>query len=233
MADTARDPPPDHTNFHELEDGEDLFPEPTSTLESGPASLPAEDISTNSNGPKRDSLFDDDTEDLFRRYKHTERFYHEIVHISLFHTRANATEEVSLDSPERDVLLSDGPSPRHHPHHPPISILTPRLGLAHDDMFTHSSFDEIEEEKGDDSFDMHISVSDPEKVGDGMNAYMAYKVSIKTSISLFKSQEFSVKRRFSDFLGLHSKLASKYLHIGYIIPPAPEKSMWVSYAHML
>ncbi|KAK5909297.1 hypothetical protein CesoFtcFv8_003241 [Champsocephalus esox] len=110
------------------------------------------------------------------------------------------------------------PSP---PSPPPISILTPR----HDDMFTHSSFDEIEEEKGDDSFDMHISVSDPEKVGDGMNAYMAYKVSIKTSISLFKSQEFSVKRRFSDFLGLHSKLASKYLHIGYIIPPAPEKSI--------
>jgi len=33
MADTARDPPPDHTDFHELEDGEDLFPEPTSTLE--------------------------------------------------------------------------------------------------------------------------------------------------------------------------------------------------------
>ncbi|XP_010779322.1 sorting nexin-2, partial [Notothenia coriiceps] len=60
---------------------------------------------------------------------------------------------------------------------------------------------------------------------DGMNAYMAYRVSIKTSISLFKSQEFSVKRRFSDFLGLHSKLASKYLHIGYIVPPAPEKSI--------
>ncbi|KAK1892731.1 Sorting nexin-2 [Dissostichus eleginoides] len=129
-----------------------------------------------------------------------------------------ATEEVSLDSPERDVLLSDGPSPAITPITPPISILTPRLGLAHDDMFTHSSFDEIEEEKGDDSFDMHISVSDPEKVGDGMNAYMAYKVSIK-------SQEFSVKRRFSDFLGLHSKLASKYLHIGYIVPPAPEKSI--------
>ncbi|XP_010771685.1 sorting nexin-2-like, partial [Notothenia coriiceps] len=88
---------------------------------SGLASLPAEDISTNSNGPKRDSLFDDDSEDLF----------------------AEATEEVSLDSPERDVLLSDGPSPAITPITPPISILTPRLGLAHDDMFTHSSFDEV------------------------------------------------------------------------------------------
>uniref|UniRef100_A0A671USJ0 Sorting nexin-2 n=1 Tax=Sparus aurata TaxID=8175 RepID=A0A671USJ0_SPAAU len=155
--------------------------------ESGPASLPAEDISTNSNGPKQDSLFDDDPEDLF----------------------AEATEEVSLDSPERDVLLSDGPSPAITPITPPTSVITPRIGLAHDDMFTHSSFDEIEEEEGGDSFDIHIAVSDPEK----------------TSLSLFKTDEFSVKRRFSDFLGLHSKLASKYLHIGYIVPPAPEKSI--------
>ncbi|XP_044053513.1 sorting nexin-2 isoform X2 [Siniperca chuatsi] len=207
MADTARDPPPEHTNFHELEDGEDLFLEPAAAQESEPepepASLPAEDISTNSNGPKLDSLFDDDPEDLF----------------------AEATEEVSLDSPGRDVLLSDGPSPAITPITPPTSVITPRIGFAHDDMFTHSSFDEIEEEEGGDSFDMHISVSDPEKVGDGMNAYMAYKVTTKTSMSLFKSDEFSVKRRFSDFLGLHSKLASKYLHIGYIVPPAPEKSI--------
>lgn len=34
-----------------------------------------------------------------------------------------------------------------------------------------------------------------------------------------------MKRRFSDFLGLHSKLASKYMHVGYIVPPAPEKSI--------
>ncbi|XP_047185005.1 sorting nexin-2 isoform X1 [Scophthalmus maximus] len=203
MADTAREPPPaESTDFEELEDAEELFPEPAAAdNESEPASLPAEDISTNSNGPKQDSLFDDDPEDLF----------------------AEATEEVSLDSPERDVLLSDGPSPAITPITPPLSVITPCLG--HDDMFTHSSFDEIEEEELNDSFDMHISVSDPEKVGDGMNAYMAYKVTTKTSVSLFKRDEFSVKRRFSDFLGLHSKLASKYLHIGYIVPPAPEKSI--------
>lgn len=33
MADTARDPPPEHTDFQELEDGEDLFPEPAATQE--------------------------------------------------------------------------------------------------------------------------------------------------------------------------------------------------------
>uniref|UniRef100_A0A1A8GQN0 Sorting nexin-2 n=1 Tax=Nothobranchius korthausae TaxID=1143690 RepID=A0A1A8GQN0_9TELE len=203
MTDTARDPPPLHTDFHEVEDGEDLFPESPAAQEPQPAGLPALDISTNSNGPKQDSLMDDDPEDLF----------------------AEATEEVSLDSPERDVLLSDGPSPAITPITPPTSVITPRIGHAHDDMFTHSSFDEIEEEEGGDSFDVHISVSDPEKVGDGMNAYMAYKVSTKTSLSVFKQRDFSVKRRFSDFLGLHSKLASKYLHVGYIVPPAPEKSI--------
>uniref|UniRef100_A0A665VI50 Sorting nexin-2 n=1 Tax=Echeneis naucrates TaxID=173247 RepID=A0A665VI50_ECHNA len=155
-----------------------------------PASLPAEDISTNSNGPKQDLLFDEDPEDLF----------------------AEATEEVSLDSPERDLLLSDGPSPAITPITPPTSVITPCIG-------------HIEEEEGGDLFDMNISVSDPEKVGDGMNAYMAYKVTTKTSMSVFKRTEFSVKRRFSDFLGLHSKLASKYLHVGYIVPPAPEKSI--------
>ncbi|XP_053726700.1 sorting nexin-2 [Synchiropus splendidus] len=202
MADTARDHPPDHTDFQELEDAEDLFPEPTMAQESGPASLPTEDLSCKTNGPKQDCLFDDDDpEDLF----------------------AEPTEEVSLDSPERDVLLSDGPSPAITPITPPTSVLAPRLG--HEDMFTHSSFDEVEEEEGGDSFDINISVSDPEKVGDGMNAYMAYKVTTKTSMSIFKLHDFSVKRRFSDFLGLHSKLASKYLHIGYIVPPAPEKSI--------
>lgn len=53
----------------------------------------------------------------------------------------------------------------------------------------------------------------------------------QTSMSLFKSKDFSVKRRFSDFLGLHSKLASKYLHVGYIVPPAPEKSIVGKWSH--
>lgn len=42
---------------------------------------------------------------------------------------------------------------------------------------------------------------------------------------LFKRSEFAVTRRFSDFLGLHDKLIDKYLKVGRIIPPAPEKSV--------
>lgn len=41
----------------------------------------------------------------------------------------------------------------------------------------------------------------------------------------FKSPSTTVKRRFSDFLGLHERLASKHLHLGRVVPPAPEKSV--------
>ncbi|XP_015136272.2 sorting nexin-2 isoform X1 [Gallus gallus] len=208
-----REPPPmgeaRPAELEELEDGEDLFTSTVSTLESSPsspepASLPAEDLSTNSNGPKPAEMIDDDREDLF----------------------AEATEEVSLDSPERDPVLSPEPTPAITPV-TPTTLVAPRMesksGTA------PASFDrsreEIEEEANGDLFDIEINVSDPEKVGDGMNAYMAYRVTTKTSISMFHRSEFSVKRRFSDFLGLHSKLATKYMHIGYIVPPAPEKSI--------
>uniref|UniRef100_A0A8B9KSX0 Sorting nexin-2 n=1 Tax=Astyanax mexicanus TaxID=7994 RepID=A0A8B9KSX0_ASTMX len=205
-----REPPPlagdaAETGFRELEEGEDLFISTVSTIEQlsptspEPASLPAEDISTNSNGPKQEILLDDDQEDLF----------------------AEATEEVSLDSPEREPILSDGPSPAITPVTPTV-IITPRVDAS---MFDRSPDEDEEAEENGDTFDLQIMVSDPEKVGDGMNAYMAYKVTTKTSLNLFNRNEFTVKRRFSDFLGLHSKLASKYLHIGYIVPPAPEKSI--------
>ncbi|XP_006626912.1 sorting nexin-2 [Lepisosteus oculatus] len=209
-----REPPPlgdaEQTDFREVEDGEDLFVSTASTLESSPsspepASLPTEDISVNSNGPKpTEILLDDDREDLF----------------------AEATEEVSLDSPEREAILSDEQSPAITPV-TPTALVTPRVEpktISIPAMFERSK-EEIEEETNGDSFDVRISVSDPEKVGDGMNAYMAYKVTTKTSLSIFNRNEFSVKRRFSDFLGLHSKLATKYMHIGYIVPPAPEKSI--------
>uniref|UniRef100_A0A8C1MX75 PX domain-containing protein n=1 Tax=Cyprinus carpio TaxID=7962 RepID=A0A8C1MX75_CYPCA len=136
------------------------------------ACLSAEDISPSSNGPR-----DDDPDDLF----------------------AEATEEVSLDSPERQPILSDGPSPAITPVTP--VMISPRV-----DVFDRSPDQDEDEEENRDTFDIQISVSDPEKVGDGMNAYMVYKVTTKTSLSIFSRDEVCVKRRFSDFLGLYSKL---------------------------
>lgn len=58
-----------------------------------------------------------------------------------------------------------------------------------------------------------------------MGAYVAYKVETETNMPIFRKRNFSVIRRFSDFLGLHDKLTDKYLRNGKIIPPAPEKSV--------
>lgn len=71
---------------------------------------------------------------------------------------------------------------------------------------------------------IEITVGQPQKVGDGIGAYVTYKVSTKTNLPFFRRTSLSVNRRFSDFLGLRDKLAEKHLHLGRIVPPAPEKS---------
>ncbi len=88
---------------------------------------------------------------------------------------------------------------------------------------------------------------DPVKIGEGMSSYMTYKVTtrvtirlqsfayssrsncffflLKTNYPFFKSTEFSVNRRFSDFLHLFEKLKEKHLQLGRFLPSAPEKDM--------
>uniref|UniRef100_A0A6I8SE29 Sorting nexin 1 n=1 Tax=Xenopus tropicalis TaxID=8364 RepID=A0A6I8SE29_XENTR len=91
------------------------------------------------------------------------------------------------------------------------------------------SYEELEEEEEEqeqeDQFDVKISVTDPEKIGDGMNAYVVYRVTTQTNLLMFKSKHFTVKRRFSDFLGLYEKLSEKHSQNGFIIAPPPEKSL--------
>nr|XP_032519572.1 sorting nexin-2-like [Danaus plexippus plexippus] len=70
-----------------------------------------------------------------------------------------------------------------------------------------------------------ITITEPQKIGEGMSSYVAYRVITKTNMPIFSKLDFAVLRRFSDFLGLHEKLTEKYLRSGRIIPPAPEKSI--------
>lgn len=49
--------------------------------------------------------------------------------------------------------------------------------------------------------------------------------SLQTTLPAFHSKTFSVRRRFSDFLGLYEKLAVKHNLLGCIIPPPPQKSV--------
>ncbi|OQR68573.1 sorting nexin-2-like [Tropilaelaps mercedesae] len=76
----------------------------------------------------------------------------------------------------------------------------------------------------DDRF-IELKVCQPTKVGDGMGAYLVYKIITKTNLGFFKKSEFTVSRRFSDFLGLYEKLVEKHLVAGRIVPPAPEKNV--------
>lgn len=42
---------------------------------------------------------------------------------------------------------------------------------------------------------------------------------------MFRNKIFTVRRRFSDFLGLYEKLSEKHGPNGFIVPPPPEKSI--------
>ena len=52
--------------------------------------------------------------------------YAVIYLISLFNSRLEATEEVSLDSPERELILSSEPSPAVTPV-TPTTLIAPRI----------------------------------------------------------------------------------------------------------
>ncbi|VDP16609.1 unnamed protein product [Soboliphyme baturini] len=86
-----------------------------------------------------------------------------------------------------------------------------------------------ESEKPEKSTEPQISIEIEkyEKRGEGMNAYIAFKVLTKVAVQSgrFSKKEYAVWRRFSDFLGLHDKLTGKYLTSGHIVPPAPQKSV--------
>lgn len=47
----------------------------------------------------------------------------------------------------------------------------------------------------------------------------------QTTLAMFRNKTFTVRRRFSDFLGLYEKLSEKHGPNGYIVPPPPEKSI--------
>lgn len=68
---------------------------------------------------------------------------------------------------------------------------------------------------------IQITVSEPVKQGDGMNAYISYKISTVTNRAQFSKSAFSVIRRYSDFVWLHANLYAMYP--GVVVPPLPEK----------
>ncbi|KAK1428792.1 hypothetical protein QVD17_17632 [Tagetes erecta] len=69
---------------------------------------------------------------------------------------------------------------------------------------------------------LSVSVTDPAKMGNGVQAYISYKVITKTNFPEYQGSEKIVIRRYSDFVWLRDRLFEKYK--GIFIPPLPEKN---------
>ncbi|XP_049580266.1 sorting nexin-1a [Syngnathus scovelli] len=134
---------------------------------------------------------------------------------------AEATVELSLDSPQSERKKAAAPAVPAVGK-PSTSAAT---SVAKSQTAMLEELEEEEESELEDKFDITVSITDPEKIGDGMTAYMAYKVSTQTTLSMFRNKTFTVRRRFSDFLGLYEKLSEKHGPGGVIVPPPPEKSI--------
>ncbi|GMT30979.1 hypothetical protein PFISCL1PPCAC_22276, partial [Pristionchus fissidentatus] len=71
-----------------------------------------------------------------------------------------------------------------------------------------------------------VRIGSFEKRGEGMNAYIVYLVVTEVhGVSGYSRDRYEVWRRFSDFLGLHEKLAEKMAGRGVVLPHPPEKSI--------
>ncbi|KAF2461327.1 Vps5 C terminal like-domain-containing protein [Lineolata rhizophorae] len=66
-----------------------------------------------------------------------------------------------------------------------------------------------------------IAVGDPHKVGDMTSSHTEYAVRTKTTSKAYRNSEFTVSRRYRDFLWLYNQLHNN--NPGVVVPPPPEK----------
>mmetsp|Transcript_5182 Transcript_5182/g.12009 ORF Transcript_5182/g.12009 Transcript_5182/m.12009 type:complete len:431 (-) Transcript_5182:107-1399(-) len=70
------------------------------------------------------------------------------------------------------------------------------------------------------SFEVHVS--DPTKQGTGMQAFVSYNVTSKTSLQQYRNPENTVPRRYNHFVWLHAQLTEEFPCC--FIPVLPDKS---------
>ena len=138
-----------------------------------------------------------------------------------------------LDTPtnQKHTANADFPPPPLGPpsniqgnRYPPSSQQQQFASSGRMNTYSSSPDEDYDPDEGADTF-IQVTISDPQKVGEGMSRYMAYRLTTKTNLKQFRRNDFTVIRRFSDFLGMHEKLTEKHAHLGRIIPPAPEKNL--------
>ncbi|KAK2555025.1 Sorting nexin-30 [Acropora cervicornis] len=81
------------------------------------------------------------------------------------------------------------------------------------ESFRIGGYDEMAQVK-----DLHVTVDDPEK---HIGSYVSYNVTTKTTRGQFDHPEYTVRRRYQDFLWLRQRLEESYPT--HIVPPLPEK----------
>eukprot|EP01120_Amphizonella_sp_Union-15-10_P000154 TRINITY_DN10192_c0_g1_i1.p1 TRINITY_DN10192_c0_g1~~TRINITY_DN10192_c0_g1_i1.p1 ORF type:complete len:392 (-),score=79.90 TRINITY_DN10192_c0_g1_i1:57-1232(-) len=94
------------------------------------------------------------------------------------------------------------------------------------DQFEEEPFHKDEEHYVDPNHEgsIIVSISNTEKHGDGMNAFVTYSIITKCiDDPLFGTKDFTANRRYSDFVWLHDTLKLNFKSV--IIPPLPEKNL--------
>ncbi|KAK7492932.1 hypothetical protein BaRGS_00015879 [Batillaria attramentaria] len=79
----------------------------------------------------------------------------------------------------------------------------------------------LDEDVDAETRDLFIIVDDPEKHTSTLEAYITFRVSTKTTRSEFDNSDYSVRRRYNDFLWLRQRLEDGYPT--HLVPPLPEK----------
>ena len=67
----------------------------------------------------------------------------------------------------------------------------------------------------------HITVGDPTTIGNITGSHTEYKVRTRTNSKAFKNEDFTVNRRYRDFVWLYTALNNN--NPGIVVPPPPEK----------
>jgi len=106
---------------------------------------------------------------------------------------------------------------------------SPSAPLRNEQSKNESNGQKVAEDNPNDIFkdgSIRVFIKAYEKRGEGINAYLVYKIeTIVNNIPGYMKSKSEVWRRFSDFLGLRDKLVERYQPKGIVVPLAPEKSI--------
>ncbi|KAH9520421.1 Sorting nexin-1 [Bulinus truncatus] len=210
MADGV-EPPPFDNDEEDVKEDDDLF----SDAKEKPSSPETEkSLENHHNGVDKTPEDDDDNDDLFKG--------------GSSEIKLDSEDEESNESIENSAANSKPAAPgsaQTRESTPQISVsqaTTAKTKVAAPSLKSVDALDTSDEKE---NYEMEIKITETSKMGDGMSAYIVFKIVTKTTNPAYRRPTSAVLRRFSDFLGMHAKLAEKHVPLGIIVPPAPEKSV--------